>query len=85
MNWFRKGVLALLAALGLLGVPTARVHGQALKGRLCGQDCWYRVYYRLCPDKPWCYYGVYNDSCKAQQVVRYLQFEGCEAYFKSAA
>jgi hypothetical protein len=85
MRWFRNGIAAVLASVALFITPGGIALCQARVDRLCRANCWYRVYYRVCPKNGWCYYATYRDCHRAQQVVDYLHFEGCEAYYRAIA
>ena len=85
MRWFRTRIVAVLAAGAFLAMPMDSAPAQTRPDRLCRGNCWYRVYYRVCANRPWCYYATYNDCHKAQLVVDYLHLEGCEAYMRPVA
>jgi hypothetical protein len=85
MRWLHMSMAGMLAALALLTIPVGNAPSQTRADRLCRANCWYRVYYRVCANKPWCYYATYNDCQRAQLVVDYLHFEGCEAYYRPIA
>jgi hypothetical protein len=85
MRWFRTLMTGMLAAVALMTGPLGNAPCQTRTDRLCRATCWYRVYYRACANKAWCYYATYKDSQRAQQVVDYLHFEGCEAYYQPVA
>jgi hypothetical protein len=80
VNWARITLVLLVLTVTL--VAQASLQAASCPGRFWGNHCWYRVYYRPCPTACWKCYGSYNDCQKAQEVVSYLQFEGCEAYFQ---
>jgi hypothetical protein len=84
MHWFRTGLAAVVAAVACLTVPPAGAAGSRPQELYRGH-CWYRVYYRVCQKNPWCYYATYNDCHRAQGVVDYLHFQGCEAYYRLVA
>ncbi len=85
MRRWHTAVAGLLAVVAFLTVPVGTAPSQPRVERWCQAQCWYRVYYRVCADRPWCYYATYRNCHRAQLVVDYLHITGCEAYYQQIA
>ena len=82
MNAFRKLILASVAALVLFAPIAAPAQAQQAQAQAAGHARVYWVYYRSCPMDAWHLYGGYYKASQAQQVVRYFQYYGYQAFYR---